>query len=199
MRASDKSVFRFLLDKADWATAELPPRFTPPRKVIARKTSISFRQVTYAIDHLRRHGWLITEGLTGPGKTLNYTLSIGASCDCTGRVHDHRTVATEAPPLPLSPTVNGGNGRQSTVATFGYRSVATNGGNAAGQTTRQTRGTEREAIKEADCRPINGETVKDTVKENIALAEVGCPRHQTIWGPQRQCLYCQALNIHLWP
>src|SRR5258708_9535433 len=29
MRASDKSVFRFLLDKADWATAELPPGFTP--------------------------------------------------------------------------------------------------------------------------------------------------------------------------
>jgi hypothetical protein len=191
MRASDKSVFRFLLDKADWATAILPPGFTPPRKVIARKTSISFRQVTYAIDHLRRHGWLITEGTTGPGKTLRYTLSAGAQCDCTGRVH--------VPPLPPSPTANGGNGRQSTVATFGYRSVATNGGNATGQTTRQTRGTEREAVKEADCRPIKRATVKDTVKENIALVEVGCPRHQTIWGPHRRCLYCQALNIHLWP
>jgi hypothetical protein len=118
MRESDKSVYRFLLDKADYATAELPPKFTPPRKVIARKTSVSLRQVSYAIEHLKRHGWLTATGTTGPGKTLVYTLLAGNSCDCTGRVHDQR----QAPPLPPSPTVTGGNGRQSTVATFGHRS-----------------------------------------------------------------------------
>src|SRR5947208_11397458 len=85
--ASDKSVYRYLLDRADYATAELPARFTPKQAAIARKTSHSQRQVRYAIRHLEHHKWLTAEGRTGPGKPRQYVLSAGADCDCTGRVH----------------------------------------------------------------------------------------------------------------
>ena len=44
MRASDKSVFRHLLDKADYATAVLPPKFTPKQAAIAKQTSHSLRR-----------------------------------------------------------------------------------------------------------------------------------------------------------
>jgi hypothetical protein len=146
LRASDKSVFRYLLDKADFGTAELPPGFTPNQAKIARQTSISRRQVTYAIDHLRRHGWVTTSGTTAPGRTLGYSLGLGAECDCTGRVHDHRTVATGT---GATAATGGGERVQpqtATGATFGRRTVATNGSNAAGHTVRQTRGTEREGV-----------------------------------------------------
>ena len=132
MSAADTSVYRYLLDKADYGTALLPPEFTPRQQTISRKTRISLRQVKYAIGHLRRHGWLTTAGKTGPGKTLAYSLAAGTSCDCTGRVHDHRLPAERV----QRETVTG--------ATFGHRSGATNGCNAAGQNGRQTRGTERE-------------------------------------------------------
>ena len=64
--ASDKSVFRYLLDRADYGTAVLPAKFTPRQADIARKTSHSRRQVRYAIRHLERHKWLDVEGRTGP-------------------------------------------------------------------------------------------------------------------------------------
>ena len=73
--ASDKSVYRYLLDRADYGTAEMPAKFTPKQAVIARKTSHSLRQVRYAIRHLERHKWLTAEGRTGPGKSRRYTLS----------------------------------------------------------------------------------------------------------------------------
>jgi hypothetical protein len=120
--ASDKSVFRFLLDRANYGTAEMLDRFTPSQASIARQTSHSLRQVKYAIDHLRRHGWIKTEGATGPGRKLSYTLASGAGCDCTGRVHESERVQPE--------TVTG--------ATFGHRSGATNGCNAAAQSVVST-------------------------------------------------------------
>ncbi len=43
--ASDKSVFRYLLDRADYGTARLPAKFTPRQADIGRKTSHSRRQV----------------------------------------------------------------------------------------------------------------------------------------------------------
>ena len=58
LAASDKSVFRYLLDRADYATAELPPKFTPKQASIAKQTSHSIRQVKYAIGHLRPHARL---------------------------------------------------------------------------------------------------------------------------------------------
>ena len=139
LAASDKSVFRYLLDRADYATAELPPKFTPKQASIAKQTSHSIRQVKYAIGHLRRHGWLRAEGRTGPGRTLAYTLALGAGCDCPGRVHPPERVQRVQPERPerVQP-------EPVTGATFGHRSGATNGCNAAGQTVRQTRGTERE-------------------------------------------------------
>ena len=85
--ASDKSVFRALLDRADYGTAVMQHRFTETQATIARKTSHSIRQVKYAVRHLELHGWLTVKGKTGPGRTLDYSLTIGASCDCTGRVH----------------------------------------------------------------------------------------------------------------
>jgi hypothetical protein len=132
--ASDKAVFGFLLSKADWKTVELPARFTPTRKAIARKTSLSYRQVGYSTRHLERHGWLAAKGATGPGRPLAYSLALGRGCDCTGRVHV---------PQRWQP-------QQGTVATFGYRSVATNGGNAAGQDTDFSGGYERKEVEEAE-------------------------------------------------
>jgi hypothetical protein len=119
LRASDKSVFRYLLDRADYRTAVLPAKFTPRQADIARTTSHSRRQVRYAIRHLERHKWLDVGGRTGPGKPLRYTLTAGTGCDCTGRVH---TPGRRQP-----------QGR--TAATIDNRTAATNGGNAAGQTT----------------------------------------------------------------
>lgn len=77
--ASDKSVFRCLLDKADFSTAHLPAKFTPTRKVIARETSLSYRQVGYSTSHLQRHGWLEIKGATGPGHPLEYELALGVA------------------------------------------------------------------------------------------------------------------------
>ena len=124
--ASDKAVFRYLLDKADYVTAALPPKFTPNQAGIARQTSHRLRQGKYAVGHLRRLGWLWTEGRTGPGRTLTYTLALGAGCNCAGRVHQSEPEPERVQPGPP------------TGATFGYRTGATNGCNAAGQVPNHT-------------------------------------------------------------
>jgi len=118
--ASDKSVFRALLDRADYGTAVMQHRFTETQATIARKTSHSIRQVKYAVRHLELHGWLTVKGKTGPGRTLDYSLTIGASCDCTGRVHT-AAARERVQPAPA------------TGATSTPRTVATDGGNASGQ------------------------------------------------------------------
>jgi len=183
MSAADKSVFRYLLDKADYATAELPAKYTPTRKRIARETSISYRQVGYSTQHLKLHGWLVTTGATGPGKTLAYALAAGQHCRCTGRVHDQRA-AVEDDPVTACGQAERWQPDPATVATFGYRTVATNGGNAAGQTTRHTRGTEREAVEER-------EVTESGHRQNPVTD--GCARHQTRWGPHPHCLACITL------
>src|SRR2546430_17065966 len=85
--ASDKSVFRYLLDRADYGTAVMRPMFTPTRQTIARKTSLSYSQVGYSTRHLQRHGWLTAGGRTGPGGPLDSTPPAGASVDSPGPVH----------------------------------------------------------------------------------------------------------------
>jgi hypothetical protein len=102
--ASDKSMFRFLLDKADWKSAELPAQFTPTREMIARKTSLSYSQTGYSSRHLQRHSWLAITGRTGPGHPLRYTLTVGTQCDCTGRVHV-ATLPTDDPRTLPTPQV----------------------------------------------------------------------------------------------
>jgi hypothetical protein len=96
MSAADKSVFRFLLDRADYRTAELPAKFTPTQRAIGRMTSHSRRQVQYSLDHLGRHGWVTAEGATGPGRPRRYSFATGADCDCQGRVHAPERAQPEA-------------------------------------------------------------------------------------------------------
>jgi hypothetical protein len=109
--ASDKAVYRYLLDKANYTTAELSAEHTPTRKVIARKTSLSYAQVGYSTGHLRRHGWLDAKGATGPGHPLEYRLALGVPCDCSGRVH--------APQRRQSERSNAASGWQRTVPVVG--------------------------------------------------------------------------------
>src|SRR6266700_2126519 len=87
MSAADTAVFRYLLDKANYETTELPAKFTPTRQVIARKTRVSLRQVHYSVQHLRRHGWLAVSGTTGRGHRPEYKITAGVACDCARRVH----------------------------------------------------------------------------------------------------------------
>jgi len=129
LRASDKSVYRALLDRADYGTAVMQHRFTETQATIARKTSHSPRMVRYAIRHLERHGWLTANGKTGPGRPLNYSLAAGSSCDCTGRVHQ---------PEPDTPAPQRRQPQARTAATSPPRTAAINGGNAAGQTPVRT-------------------------------------------------------------
>jgi hypothetical protein len=129
LRASDKSVYRALLDRADNGTAVMQHRFTETQATIARKASHSPRMVRYAIRHLERHGWLTANGKTGPGRPLNYSLAAGSSCDCTGRVHQ---------PKPDTPAPQRRQPQVRTAATSTPRTAATNGGNAAGQTPVRT-------------------------------------------------------------
>jgi hypothetical protein len=124
--ASDKSVYRYLLDRADYGTVEMPAKFAPKQAVIARKTSHSLRQVRYAIRHLERHEWLTAAGRTGPGKSRRYTLSAGTGCNCAGRVHVPGTAATGNPERRQPDS--------QAAATIDNRTAATNGGNAAAQT-----------------------------------------------------------------
>jgi hypothetical protein len=88
------------------------------------------------LDQSHRHS---ENGRTAPGKNLAYTLSIGQRCDCTGRVHVTGTVTAEWVQLVTS-----------TGATFGHRSGATNGCNAAGQNRRQNRGITEEEEEEEE-------------------------------------------------
>jgi hypothetical protein len=145
LRASDKSVYRALLDRADYGTAVMQHRFTETQATIARKTSHSPRMVRYAIRHLERHGWLTANGKTGPGRPLNYSLAAGSSCDCTGRVHQ---------PEPDTPAPKRRQPQARTAATSTPRTAATNGGNAAGQTPVRT-GRHREGggEKRSECKP----------------------------------------------
>jgi hypothetical protein len=90
---SDRSVFRFLLDKSNYGTGELPKQFTPSQSKIAKGTGLSPRMVRYALQHLRRHGWVASTGSTNK---VQYTLAAGSLCDCAGRVHQQpSTTATE--------------------------------------------------------------------------------------------------------
>jgi hypothetical protein len=115
--ASDKAVFRFLLDKADYRTAELPAKFTPTQRAIGRKTSHSLRQVRYSLTHLGRHGWVAAGAAEGDGRRHTYTLSCGCACDCPGR----RDVAGKGQPEPQI------------AATPAPYIAATDSGNEAGQ------------------------------------------------------------------
>lgn len=85
--ASDKSVFRLLLDKADYVTADLPAMYTPTQQRIGRLTSHSLRQVKYALEHLERHGWVATGRSLEDKRRTAYTLNAGRACDCPGRRH----------------------------------------------------------------------------------------------------------------
>jgi hypothetical protein len=143
LAASDKSVFRALLDRADYGTAVMQLRFTETQAAIARKTSHSPRMVRYAIRHLERHGWLTAKGATGPGRTLDYSLAAGGQCDCTGRVHQPK--ADTAAPQRRQPQAR-------TAATSTPRTAATNGGNAAGQAPVRT-GRHREGGRERPLEP----------------------------------------------
>jgi hypothetical protein len=148
--ASDKAVYRLLLDKADYRTADLPAKFTPTREAIARQTSLSRSQAGYATRHLARHGWLALAGAAGPGRPRTYTLAAGTQCDCTGRRHTVPAAPTVATPQARAP--NGVNAagqsaerdretaatetvstEQPNGVTGRHRSVSTNGVNAAGQ------------------------------------------------------------------
>jgi hypothetical protein len=151
MPASDKHVFGYLLSTADFGTGELPARFTPTRKVICRKTSLSRTQVFYSTRHLERHGWLSAKGATGPGRPLEYGFALGRDCDCTGRVHAPQTVPTETVPTVSTVSTGDGNG-----VSGWHRSVSTNSVNAAGQTANHTErstegGEERKAEREPLC------------------------------------------------
>jgi len=95
--ASDRAVFRALLKKADYGTADLPVKFTPTRQDMARRTGLSLRQVNYSVRHLARHGWLAVSGSTGRGHRPEYALAAGAACDCHGRVHARVKGATAGP------------------------------------------------------------------------------------------------------
>jgi hypothetical protein len=128
--ASDKSVYRYLLDRADYGSAVMPDRFTPTETTIGRKTSYSRRQVQYSVAHLRRHGWLLTKRA---GRKLAYEFGSGTMCDCTGRRHGPQTGTTESPD------------RRNGCAYIG----ATDRRNAAGQTEVPTERQREERVGEA--------------------------------------------------
>ena len=134
---ADKHVFGYLLSAADFRTAELPARFTPTRKTIARKTSLSYSQVGYSTRHLERHGWLTAKGATGPGHPLEYGFALGRDCDCTGRVHAPRTVPTDTATLPTG---------RGDAASGWHRTLPTDTANAAGQTPNHTERAERRVV-----------------------------------------------------
>ncbi len=90
LAASDKAVLRRLLDRADYGTAELPEKFAPKQADIARKASITPRQVRRSLRHAERHGWVTVGGATGRGHRLTYRLDIGGQCGCSGRVHEQK-------------------------------------------------------------------------------------------------------------
>jgi hypothetical protein len=125
--ASDKSVFRLLLDRADCGTAVLPAKFAPTEIAVGKRTSHSRRQVQYSVAHLRRHGWLKasldTRQDSPDRRRLRYELGVGTTCDCTGRVHAPRQKgATES------------TDRRNSCADMG----ATDRRNATGQTPSRT-------------------------------------------------------------
>jgi hypothetical protein len=178
--ASDKSVYRFLLDRADYKSAELPAKFTPTRKTIARKTSLSYSQVGYSTRHLERHGWLKTSGKHGPGHPITYALTAGTGCDCTGRVHvaavtDRSATAVAEDTTPDQPrwqcvaavadvTGSAGDGlatvpAPASTANGWQRTLPTNTANAAGQTALSTeRQREGEVVRERDQKQRDGKT-----------------------------------------
>jgi hypothetical protein len=114
--ASDRAVYHRRLKKADYATAELPAKFTESQAQVARAVGITVRQVRRSERHLERHGWLKISGPTGRGHKPSYVLLLGAQCDCTGRRHDLKA-DTAAP--------KGGHGVR--------RKADTEGGHVAGQ------------------------------------------------------------------
>jgi hypothetical protein len=125
--ASDKSVFRLLLDRADYGTAVLPAKFAPTEIAVGKRTSHSRRQVQYSVAHLRRHGWLKASRDTRQDspdrRRLRYEFGVGTTCDCTGRVHAPRQKdATES------------TDRRNSCADIG----ATDRRNAAGETPSHT-------------------------------------------------------------
>lgn len=85
--ASDRAVFRALLKRSDYVSADLPARFTPTRQELCRTTGLNLRQVNYSVRHLERHGWLAVSGAAGLGHKPECKLGAGAGCDCHGRVH----------------------------------------------------------------------------------------------------------------
>lgn len=170
---SDKAGFRCLLDKADYATAELPPEFTPTQKDIARQIRVTVLTVKRAMRHLERHGWLQVTGTTGPGKTRRYTLTVGTDCDCTGRVHEVRAMASSTP----SPSVPSFTYTENEAVTCDVIPV----------------GDTRSGITGDTCSGITG----DTRSEDIADPLTGdtAPSEWRVGDPVPPCQYCGADGI----
>jgi hypothetical protein len=131
--ASDKAIFRYLLDKADWRTAELPARFTPLQQEIGRKTSHSPRQIRYSLTHLGQHGWLTTGRREDDKRRHTYALAYGWACDCPGRRHTAAKIAA---------TETGDSGNHC------RQIAATDSGNAAGKRPVLTERLREEGVRE---------------------------------------------------
>jgi hypothetical protein len=157
---SDRSVFRCLLDASDYATGELPPKFTPKEVEIAKRTGHSLRQVKYSISHLRRHGWDEGEPGSGRGHRSRYALAIGSRCDCEGRRHLQEKVQRE----PLKGAV------------VAPEKVQPKGATPQVERTFPLRGNERRKGEEMSRRDRTGEPIDDDAPDFLtSLPEITPP------------------------
>jgi len=82
----DRLVYREILDCCDYRTGELDPERMPTVEQLAEWAGLSHRQVTYALKHLERHGWIV-RGRTSRGYIAGVLVLTGEPCDCKGRRH----------------------------------------------------------------------------------------------------------------
>lgn len=214
MPAADTTIYKYLLGKSNYRSAELEPRWTPTREKIRRETRISLRQVHYSVKHLQRHGWLFVRGRH---KSL-YTLVAGTNCDCRGRVHvaDVAGVAdTGSSTAPAARIVQRRrpervslNGQQDQAADVADVAHSRDGQPGTGHSSVQHGATSApNLVQRIGATPqvnvpvlLGGserEAVEDRQNEKQVTVKNACPRHQTIWGPHSYCPACNALKYSL--
>jgi hypothetical protein len=93
--AADRYIYTRLLNRADWDTAVIPPRFQPrSQREIAAKDGVDLATVKASIAHLEHHGWLTrrcsqkgcTRAAPHPGRGHGVAYGFpGVGDDCPGR------------------------------------------------------------------------------------------------------------------
>jgi hypothetical protein len=105
--ARDYRIYRALLKRARWKSAEILDQYQPRSlEELAALSKMSRSNVALGLNHLQRHGWLLRfryidgKGIGGRGHGTKYQPDLGRDCDCPKPSKGDRSKASKPRTVP---------------------------------------------------------------------------------------------------